>query len=59
MVGLSPAKLVEMGEQFRAATAATANVDQDGAGQDEATRELAKLLLSPEGSTLQDILVDD
>ena len=49
----SPAKLVEMGEQFRAATAATASADQDGAGQAAATRELADLLLAPEGSTLQ------
>merc|ERR1719199_1900861 len=57
--GLSPAKLVEMGEQFRAATAATASADQDGAGQAAATRELADLLLAPEGSTLQDILVDE
>jgi hypothetical protein len=56
--GLSPAKLVEMSEQFRSSTAATANTD-DGAGQAEAARELARLLLSKEGSTLQDILVDE
>jgi hypothetical protein len=56
--GLSPAKLVEMSEQFRTATAATADVDA-GAGQAEAARELAKLLVAPEGSTLQDILVDE
>ena len=47
--GLSPAKLVEMSEQFRTATAATADVDA-GAGQAEAARELAKLLVAPEGS---------
>ena len=49
---------VEMSEQFRTATAATADVDA-GAGQAEAARELAKLLVAPEGSTLQDILVDE
>ena len=38
--GLSPSKLVEMSEQFREATAATATVDR-GAGVAEATRELA------------------
>ena len=42
--GLSPSKLVEMSEQFREATAATATVDR-GAGQAEATRELAGLLI--------------
>jgi hypothetical protein len=42
-----------MSEQFRTATAATANVDSEGAGQAAATRELTNLLLSAEGSTLQ------
>ena len=56
---LSPAKLVEMSEGFASYTAATTAVDRDGAGQAEATRELANLLLAPEGSTLQDILVDE
>jgi len=56
--GLSPSKLVEMSEQFREATAATATVDR-GAGVAEATRELAGLLIDPEGSTLQDILVEE
>ena len=56
--GLSPAKLVEMSEQFRTATAATADVDAS-AGQTEATREFARLVLGKEGSTLQDILVEE
>ena len=57
--GLSPAKLVEMASQARSYTAATADVDADGKGQAEATRELANLLLDPQGSTLQDILVNE
>lgn len=56
---LSPAKLIEMSEGFATYTAATADVDQDGAGQAAATAEFSKLLLDPEGSTLQDILVDE
>ena len=56
---LSPAKLVEMSEGFASYTAATASVDRDGAGQAEAAKELANLVLAPEGSTLQDILVDE
>jgi hypothetical protein len=56
---LSPSKLIEMSDGFASYTAATANVDRDGAGQAEATRELVNLLLSPDGSTLQDILVDE
>lgn len=42
--GLSPTKLLEMSEQFQTATAATANVDQDGTGQAAAVHELAGLL---------------
>ena len=57
--GLSPAKLIEMSEGFASYTAATAEVDRDGVGQTKAARELANLLLAPEGSTLQDILVDE
>ena len=57
---LSPGKLIEMSQGFASYTAATANVDRDGAGQQEAIRELAKLiLLSPKGSTIQDILVEE
>ena len=50
---LSPNKLIEMSEQFATSTAAMSDVDLDGAGQAEAARELANLLLAPEGSTLQ------
>jgi hypothetical protein len=57
--GLSPAKLIEMSDQFAEATAATADVDRDGAGEAAAARELANLVLAKEGSTLQDILVDE
>jgi len=56
---LSPSKLIEMSDGFASYTAATADVDQDGAGQAAATKEFAKLLLDPEGSTLQDILVEE
>ncbi|KAL7570674.1 hypothetical protein ACA910_014947 [Epithemia clementina (nom. ined.)] len=57
---LSPGKLIEMSRGFTSYTAATANVDRDGAGQEAAARELAKLiLLSPKGSTIQDILVEE
>ena len=56
---LSPGKLIEMSEGFATYTAATADVDQDGAGQAAATAEFTKLLLDPKGSTLQDILVDE
>jgi len=57
--GLSPGKLIEMSEGFATYTAATADVDQDGAGQAAAAAEFTKLLLDPKGSTLQDILVDE
>ena len=56
---LSPSKLIEMSEGFASYTAATADVDRDGAGQAEAAKELLNLLLAPEGSTLQDILVEE
>ena len=56
---LSPRKLIEMSEGFASYTAATADVDRDGAGQAAAAAEFAKLLLDPKGSTLQDILVDE
>lgn len=57
--GLSPGKLIEMSEGFASYTAATADVDRDGAGQAAAVAEFTKLLLDPEGSTIQDILVDE
>ena len=57
--GFSPGKLIEMSEQFATSTATTTSVDQSGAGQAEAARELANLILTPEGSTLQDILVEE
>lgn len=56
---LSPGKLIEMSEGFASYTAATADVDRDGAGQAAAVAEFTKLLLDPKGSTLQDILIDE
>jgi aarF domain-containing kinase len=56
---LSPRKLMEMSDGFASYTAATAQVDRDGAGQAAAASEFAKLLLDPKGSTLQDILVEE
>eukprot|EP00550_Attheya_septentrionalis_P007947 CAMPEP_0198291854 /NCGR_PEP_ID=MMETSP1449-20131203/9230_1 /TAXON_ID=420275 /ORGANISM="Attheya septentrionalis, Strain CCMP2084" /LENGTH=948 /DNA_ID=CAMNT_0043990537 /DNA_START=99 /DNA_END=2945 /DNA_ORIENTATION=+ len=56
---LSPGKLIEMSEGFASYTAATATVDRDGEGQAEATKEFVKLLLDVDGSTLQDILVEE
>lgn len=56
---LSPGKLIEMSEGFASYTAATADVDIDGAGQSAAASEFAKLLFDPDGSTLQEILVDE
>ena len=56
---LSPAKLIEMSEGFASYTAATADVDRDGAGQAAAAAEFSKLLLDPKGSTLQEILVEE
>jgi len=57
--GLSPQKLIEMSEGFASYTSATADVDRDGKGQAAAVTEFSKLFLDPEGSTLQDILVDE
>ena len=56
---LSPAKLIEMSDQFAEAAASTSSVDRDGAGAAAAARELTNLVLAPEGSTLQDILVEE
>ena len=56
---LSPRKLLEMSDGFASYTAATADVDRDGAGQAAAALEFAKLLLDEKGSTLQDILVEE
>jgi predicted unusual protein kinase regulating ubiquinone biosynthesis (AarF/ABC1/UbiB family) len=56
---LSPGKLIEMSEGFASYTAATTDVDRDGAGQNAAAAEFVKLFLDPKGSTLQDILVDE
>ena len=56
---LSPRKLLEMSDGFASYTAATADVDRDGAGQTAAIAEFAKLLLDKDGSTLQDILVEE
>lgn len=58
-MGLSPSKLIEMSEGFASYTAATSDVDRDGKGQAAAAAEFTKLFLDPEGSTLQDILVDE
>lgn len=56
---LSPKKLLEMSDGFTSYTAATADVDRDGAGQQAAVLEFIKLLVDEEGSTLQDILVEE
>jgi len=56
---LSPNKLLEMSDGFASYTAATADVDRDGAGQAAAALEFAKLLLDEKGSTLQDILIEE
>jgi hypothetical protein len=57
--GLSPKKLMEMSEGFASYTASTADVDNLGKGQAAAVSEFTKLFLDPNGSTLQDILVDE
>ncbi|KAL3798857.1 hypothetical protein HJC23_004645 [Cyclotella cryptica] len=57
--GLSPKKLLEMTDNFASYTAATATVDRDGQGRTAAAKEFAKLILSKEGSTLQEILVEE
>jgi hypothetical protein len=56
---LSPKKLLEMTDNFSSYTAATASVDRDGAGRTEAAKEFTRLLLDKEGSTLQEILVEE
>lgn len=56
---LSPKKLLEMTDNFSSYTAATTTVDRDGAGRTAAAQEFAKLLLGKDGSTLQDILVEE
>jgi len=56
---LSPSKLLEMSDGFASYTAATADVDRDGAGQSAAILEFAKLLFDEKGSTLQDILIEE
>ena len=57
--GLSPKKLLEMTDNFSSYTAATATVDRDGEGRSEAAKEFAKILLDKDGSTLQQILVEE
>lgn len=56
---LSPKKLLEMTDNFASYTASATTVDRDGEGRSAATKEFAKLLLSEEGSTLQEILIDE
>ena len=56
---LSPKKLLEMTDNFSSYTAATATVDRDGEGRSAAAKEFAKILLDRDGSTLQDILVEE
>jgi hypothetical protein len=56
---LSPKKLLEMTDNFASYTAATATVDRDGLGRTAATKEFAKLLLGEDGSTLQEILIEE
>ena len=57
--GLSPKKLLELTDNFASNVAATQTVDRDGEGRDAATKEFVKLLLSQDGSTLQEILVEE
>lgn len=56
---LSPKKLVEMTENFASYTASATTVDRDGEGRSAAAKEFAKLLLNEEGSTLQEILIEE
>ena len=56
---LSPKKLLEMTDNFASYTAATATVDRDGEGRTAAAKEFAKLILDKDGSTLQEILVEE
>lgn len=55
---LSPEKLKEVAEGFSSYTAFTASTDVEGDGQKQAQLALAKLLLSPDGNVVQDILVE-
>ena len=56
---LSPKKLLEMTDNFASYTASATTVDRDGQGRTAAAKEFAKLLLNEEGSTLQEILIDE
>ena len=56
---LSPKKLLELTDNFSSYTAATASVDRDGEGRSAAAKEFAKLILDKDGSTLQQILVEE
>lgn len=56
---LSPKKLLEMTDNFASYTAATAAVDRDGEGRTAAAKEFTKLILDKDGSTLQEILVEE
>ena len=56
---LNAAKLFEMSEGFSSYSDSTSAVEVDTAGQGAAAKEMANLLLSREGSTLQDILVEE
>jgi len=56
---LSPNKLMEMTDNFASYTAATATVDRDGEGRSAAAKEFTKILLDKDGSTLQEILIEE
>lgn len=56
---LNAAKLLEMSEGFASYSDSTSSVEADASGQGAAAKEIADLLLSREGSTLQDILVEE
>lgn len=56
---LSPKKLMELTDNFASYTSATATVDRDGEGRTAAAKEFAKLILDKDGSTLQEILVEE
>ena len=56
---ISPKKLLELTDNFSSYTAATATVDRDGAGRTEAAKEFAKLILDKDGSSLQEILIEE
>jgi len=50
---------VEMTDNFASYTAATSAVDRDGEGRSAAAKEFTKIVLDKDGSTLQDILVEE